>query len=199
MIKRHGRKEGARIATALADAASAFEAERFAETRRHLAPLADRAADVPEVRELFGLTLYRLGRWKEAVRELEAFRSLTGTTEQHPVLADSYRALGRWADVDELWVELRESSPSAALVTEGRIVAAGALADQKRLDQAVNLLAKGWRAPSSPAPHHLRRAYALADLYERSGSTPRARELFRWVAGHDPQFADAAERLAGLG
>ena len=39
-----------------------------------------------------------------------------------------YRAQARWADVDELWQELREASPSGELVTEGRIVAAGAQA-----------------------------------------------------------------------
>ena len=53
--------------------------------------------------ELFGLTLYRLGQWKDAADHLEAFRELSGSTEQHPVLADCYRALGRWNDVDAMW------------------------------------------------------------------------------------------------
>jgi hypothetical protein len=44
----------------------------------------------------------------------------------------------------------------------------------------------------------LRRAYALADLYERSGASVKARELFRWIATKDPGFADAAERAAQL-
>ena len=38
-------------------------------------------------------------------------------------------------------------------------------------------------------------AYALADLRERSGDVPGARDLFEWVARHDPDLADAA--LAG--
>ena len=63
------------------------------------------------VRELLGLTYYRLGRWKAAAAELEAFRDLSGSTEQHPVLADCYRALGRHAKVAELWEELRAASP----------------------------------------------------------------------------------------
>ena len=38
-----------------------------------------------------------MGRWKQAVKELEAFRELTDSTEQHPVLADCYRALHQYA------------------------------------------------------------------------------------------------------
>ncbi|MHB1139199.1 MAG: tetratricopeptide repeat protein, partial [Microthrixaceae bacterium] len=137
-------------------------------------------------------------RWKAAVKELEAFRTLTGSTEQHPVLADCYRALKRYADVDELWTELREVSPSAELVTEGRIVAAGALADQGDLAGALRTLSHGWRIPSKPRPHHLRRAYALADLYERSGDLPQARSLFGQIARAEPGFLDAAARADAL-
>ena len=114
------------------------------------------------------------------------------------MLADCYRARERWADVDALWVELRDASPDAATVTEGRIVAAGALADQHELAAAIKLLSKGWQLPSRPAEHHLRRAYALGDLYERAGEVPRARDLFSWVVARDPEFIDARERLEAL-
>ncbi|MGH9150025.1 MAG: tetratricopeptide repeat protein, partial [Acidimicrobiales bacterium] len=50
-----------------------------------------------------------------------------------------------------------------------------------------------------PADHHLRAWYALADLYERAGDVPKARELFRRVATCDSSFFDAAERVAALG
>ena len=46
-----------------------------------------------------------------------------------------------------------------------------------------------------PADHHLRVWYVLADLYERAGDLPRARELFDRIARADPSFADVAERL----
>jgi hypothetical protein len=39
----------------------------------------------------------------------------------------------------------------------------------------------------------------LADLCERAGDAPRARELFRRVVAVDPGLADAAERLQALG
>jgi|TARA_Y100000310_G_scaffold253584_1_gene260456 tetratricopeptide (TPR) repeat protein len=182
----------------LREAARAFDDERFNDARRILNSLVERAPEVVEVVELLGLTHYRIGNWKAAAKRLEVFRDLTGGTEQHPVLADCYRAQGRWADVEVLWAELRNASPGAALVTEGRLVAAGALADQGRMADAVRELERGWSVPKRARDHHLRRAYALADLYERSGATPRARELFRWIASRSPDFADVSGRLRSL-
>ncbi|MCU1453585.1 MAG: hypothetical protein JWN46_1731 [Acidimicrobiales bacterium] len=188
----------ARAELRLRDAARAYEHERYDEVRRLLKPLAEEAPTVAAVRELLGLAYYRMGRWKDAVRELEQFRDLTRSTEQHPVLADSYRALRRWKAVDELWDELREASPAADLVAEGRIVAAGSLADRDRLGDAIRLLERSRRPVKRPQVHHLRQAYALGDLYERSGDVARARELFRWVAREEPEFADAADRARSL-
>ena len=180
------------------EAKRAYAAERFDDARRALAPLARDAAHVAEVRELYGLSLYRLRKWSAAIIELEAFRAIAGSPEQNPVLADAYRALRKWKDVDQLWEELREYSPSKDLVVEGRIVAAGALADQGKLAAAIELLEKGWDKPSRPEDHHFRRAYALADLYERSGAALRGRDLFRWIVHHDANFADAAIRASQL-
>ena len=187
-----------RFEARLRDATDSFKRERFEEARRVLRPLAEQAPGASSVRELYGLTLYRLGRWARAARELEAFRTQTGSTEQHPVLADCYRALGRYDEVEELWDELRAASPSAELVAEGRIVAAGALADQGRLDDAIRLLERASRPTRKPRLHHLRMAYALADLYERAGDLPRARELFARVAASDPSFVDVEARLRAL-
>jgi tetratricopeptide (TPR) repeat protein len=180
-------------------AADAFAREYHQDALSQLKPVMDtEAADVAEVRELYGLVLYRLGRWRAAARALEAFASLTRSCEQAPVLADCYRAMERWEKVDEVWDELRSESPSAALVVEGRIVAAGALADRGLLGEAVALLADGWRTPRNPQEFHLRRAYALADLYDRGGDLPAARRLFAWIDRHAPDFADAADRVADL-
>jgi tetratricopeptide (TPR) repeat protein len=187
-----------RFEARLREAGESFKRERYEEARRTLRPLADQAPRVSAVRELYGLTLYRLGRWGPAIRELEAFRAQTGSTEQHPVLADCYRALGRYAEVEDLWDELRAASPSGELVAEGRIVAAGALADQGRLDDAIRLLEAAAKPTKRPRVHHLRIAYALADLYERAGDLPRARELFTRVAASDAEFVDVESRLRAL-
>jgi tetratricopeptide (TPR) repeat protein len=200
IAKAVGERRSAKVEQALVDAARAFERDRFQEAWRLLRPLTEEAPEVGTVRELAGLTLYRLGRWTQAAAHLEAFVRLTASVEQHPVLADTYRALGKHRKVEALWDELRQASPGADLVSEGRIVMAGSLADRGELRKAIALLERGPLSPRRPPePHHLRLWYALADLYERVGDTPRARELFQRVADVDPELADTAERLAALG
>jgi tetratricopeptide (TPR) repeat protein len=198
LTKHAGPRTAPKLGQRLAEATKAYERERYTEARKILKPLADRVPGSPAVRELYGLTLYRLGHWKLAVTELEAFRTLTGSTEQHPVLADSYRALKRYAPVDELWEELRAASPSAELMAEGRIVAAGALADRGKLTAAIQLLEAGIKGPKRLKYHHIRMLYVLADLVERAGDVPQARQLFRRVAEADPTFADVQARIRAL-
>lgn len=193
-----GPRRAERLARRLSEAADAFADEHYDDAARLAAGVAKEAPDVPEVRELLGLVRYRQARWRPAAKELESYAQLTGAVDQNAVLADCYRALGNHHRVTELWEDLRAASPSSELVTEGRIVAAGSLADQGRLSEAIALLAKGWRWPQRPAMHHLRRAYALADLYERAGDLPAARELFVRVASHEPALGGAASRAAAL-
>ena len=193
-----GEKRGTRLQSRLTEAAGAFERGRYLDARRMLKPLADEAPGAASVRELYGLTLYHLDKWRDAARELEAFRSLTGSVEQHPVLADAYRALRRYKKVDELWEELRQASPGAELVAEGRIVAAGALADRGDVEGAIALLEKAKLDLKRPRVHTLRLLYALADLYERAGDMPKARDLFRRIVERDRDFFDAADRARAL-
>lgn len=182
----------------LAEAAEHFEEDRFGDAAKVLKKLVDEAPTVPAVRELYGLTLYRQEKWKLAAKELEAYRQLTKSSDQLPVLADCYRALRQWALVEECWTEIKEVSPSAEIVVEGRIVMAGSLADRDRLVDAIRVLEQGWAFPKRPQVHHLRRAYALADLYERAGDLPKARQLFNRIKGVDPDFADVAGRVRSL-
>ncbi|MCP5029928.1 MAG: hypothetical protein GY929_26985 [Actinomycetia bacterium] len=198
LVEAVGKVRGKRLHGRLGEAATAFANERYPEARRILKPLAAEAPSVAAVRELHGLSLYRLGRWAAAIKELQAFYELTGSTEQHPVQADCHRALRHWGDVERLWRELGEESPGAEFTTEGRIVSAGALADQGKLAEALNRLGKGYRFPKRPAEHHLRRAYALADLHERAGDVARARQLFAQILAVDSDFADTAERIEAL-
>ena len=193
-----GSSKGARLSARLADATYAYERDRYDEARRILRPLADEVPDAAAVRELYGLVLYRLGQWLPAVRQLEAYRELTGSYDQHPVLADCYRALRRYADAEALWDDLRQASPDGELVAEGRIVAAGCRADQGDLEGAIALLEKTARRVVHPQDRHLRQWYTLADLYERAGDLPRARELFGRTAKADPGSFDVVQRLRSL-
>src|SRR5918992_191398 len=104
------------------EAAGAFAAEdydaaiRLAEQAKHMALRA------PAVRELLGIAYYRAGQWAAASRELGTFRRLSGSTEQNPVLADCYRALGKPERALELCDEIDPSRVDAPVAYEGAIV-----------------------------------------------------------------------------
>ncbi len=187
-----------RAVAELERAVEAYSRDREREAVRILRPLRDMAPESAGVRELLGLSLYRSGSYEAAAEELEAFARISGSVEQHPVLMDCYRAQGRHRLVAERWEELGAMSPSSELVTEGRIVLAGDLADQGRIQDALALLRRRADGVRQPREQHLRLWYALADLEERAGNVPRARELFERVRARDATYADVAERLATL-
>jgi len=197
-ILRLGGRRGPYLLREVMAGADAYAGLRDREALRHLRPVRDALPDAPSVRELTGLAQYRIGNYRAAATELEAFVELTDSVEQHPVLMDCYRAQRRWRRVDELWVELAAASPSAELMTEGRIVAAGALADRRLLTEAIATLDKKAGAVRKPQIYHLRLWYVLADLEERAGNNARARALFDRIAGHDRDFADVASRRNAL-
>jgi tetratricopeptide (TPR) repeat protein len=193
-----GTDRGAKLANRIADATYAYEKERYQEARRILRSLAEEVPNSAAVRELYGLVLYRTGQWAAAAKQLEAFREMSGSYDQHPALADCYRALRRYDDAEQVWQELREASPGGDLVAEGRIVEAGCKADRGDLAGAITLLEKAARKVQRPQERHLRQWYALADLYERAGDVPRARDLFNRVASIDPEAFDVRTRLRAL-
>jgi tetratricopeptide (TPR) repeat protein len=186
------------LAARVADATYAYERERYQDARRILRPLVDEAPGAAAVRELYGLVLYRSGQWRQAADQLEMYRQLSGSFGQHPVLADCYRALRRYEEAEALWEELKAASPSGDLVAEGRIVAAGCRADQGDLAGAIAILEPSRRRVPRAQERHLRQWYVLADLYERAGDLPRARELFGRIAAAEPDAFDVRQRLRAL-
>jgi tetratricopeptide (TPR) repeat protein len=167
-------------------------AVRLGEQSKHLALRA------PSVREFLGLAYYRMGRWKEAARELAAFRRITGSVEQNPVMADCYRAQGKPERALELCDEVAPGRAPAAVVYEAAIVAAGALADMDRLDDAIERIERLDLTPDVAEEHHLRAWYVLGDLLEKKGRFTQARDYFAAVESTDPDLTDARERAARL-
>ena len=184
----------------LARALHAFEAHRYSESRKLIMPLLSQVVGLAIVHEVAGLSMYRLGRWQDAADQLEIARGIKpAEVVNHPVLADCYRALRRYEKVTELWESMKLLSPPAALLAEGRIVAAGALADQGELQSAVRMMTHGTSDPHKVQEHHLREWYVLADLYDRAGDVASARRLFLKIQNSDAKFADVADRLNTLG
>ena len=189
----------ARYQERLSSAADALDRGRFDDARRMVQPVLRDLPDMAFAHEIAGLALYRTGQWRKAAAELEVARQLDGTLNHHAVLADCYRGLRRFGDVEKLWDELKAGSPSPALMAEGRIVAAGALADQGDLPGAIRLLGRSEAVPKKLRDYHLRQWYAVADLYDRSGDIIKARRYFGLVAQADADFADVVDRLRSLG
>lgn len=190
--------KGDLLVKVFADAAAAYLDEDYAETIRLGEQAKHMALRAVVPRELLGLAYYRAGRWQEAARELAAFRRLSGTPEQNAVLADCYRALGKPERAVELCNEVKPRSVPPEAYYEANIVAAGALADQGRLDEAIARLEALELQPENAEEHHLRAWYALADLLERRGRFTQAREWFEAVAAADPDATDAPQRARRL-
>jgi len=189
----------ARYMERLAAATEALERDRYRDALRMVSSVLKNLPNVGAAHEVAGISYYRLGEWRRAIAELEQARVLHPTPEQLPILADCFRALRRYREVEEMWREIRESSPAPAVMAEGRIVAAGALADQGDLAGALKLLLRVADAPKKIRDYHLKQWYVIADLYDRSGDIPRARNFFKRIAAVDSRYADVHDRLATLG
>ena len=192
-------RRGEQLAHRLAEAEFALDRDRLDDARRAIAPLLREVPGVAAVHEVAGLVNYRLGRWRDAVKELEAAQMLNPRVDLLPVLADSYRALKRWSDVDRIWAKVREVSPAPEVLAEARIVAAGAHADRGDLAGALRTMSKVPVRPRRVRPYHLREWYVLGDLHDRAGDPLEAARWFERVAAADADFVDVRNRLRALG
>ena len=168
------------------------EAGRLAEEARRFAPRSSSA------REVLGLALYRSGRFRDALRELQAYRRISGRPDQNHLLADSHRAVGS----PEKAVPLVQEALSADIPEEARaeaaVVGGAALADMGRFDEALALLRRFDTSGSSSRPHDLRVWYVMGDVLEKIGRRSEAADRFRRILDHDPDAYDVAERLSAL-
>lgn len=157
--------------------------------------LASRSA---AVREALGMALYQSERFREALRELQTYRRISGRADQNHLIADCHRALGS----PEKAVALAQEALAAPIPEEARaeaaVVAGAALADAGRFDEAVGILRRFRTDPDTARPYDLRIWYVLGDVLERAGRRGEAAREFRRILRHEPDAFDTAERLAAL-
>ena len=158
--------------------------------------LAPRAASV---REVLGLAYYQLERFREALTEMQTYRRISGRADQNHIIADCLRSIGR----PDRAVPLAEEALAARGVplsakTEAVIVAASALADQGKLDQALGLLRRIRTRDDVAGPEVLRVWYVTGDILAKAGRSQEAAREFRKILRHDAAAYDAAERVAQL-
>jgi tetratricopeptide (TPR) repeat protein len=179
-------------------AGKAFDEEDWSAAVDALTEAKTKAPRSAHVRELLGLAYYRLGRWREAARELAAYRRLSDRHNRDPEYADAERALGRPEKAVDILSEFDASEVSEDVRAEAVVVRAGALCDLGRADEAVALLESAPLRPREVMPHHLRLWYALADALERAGRRTDARWWWDAIYADDPEFFDVARRRLGL-
>lgn len=151
------------------------------------------------VREVLGLALYGQGRWHDSLTELKAYRRFSGRADQNHVIADCLRALGRPDEAVPLAEEALRAKVPPEVKAEAVIVAASALADQRRFAEALAFLGRAKTDQRVAEPHTLRLWYVRGDILAKAGRRDEAAEAFRMVMRHDASAFDTAERLAELG
>jgi tetratricopeptide (TPR) repeat protein len=161
----------------------------------HAKELVPRSASV---RELLGIALYRAERYRDALRELQAYRRMSGRADQNHLIADCHRALGSPDKaIEPVREALRAGVPDEARA-EAAVVGASALADMSRFDEALGMVRGIARRDRGVRPFDLRVWYVTGDILERLGRRREAAEEFGRVIRHDADAFDAAERLARL-
>jgi tetratricopeptide (TPR) repeat protein len=125
---------------------------------------------------------------------------MSGRADQNHIIADCLRAAGH----PERAVPLAEEALAARGVplsakAEAVIVAASALADMGKFDEALGLLRRVKTRDDVAGSEVLRVWYVIADILQRAGRTQEAERTFRKIMRHDPAAYDVAERLAQLG
>jgi tetratricopeptide (TPR) repeat protein len=179
-------------------ATTALGRENFEQASRHAGEAKALAPRAGPVREILGISLYRLGRFREALRELQAYRRITGRPDQNHLIADAHRGLGAPEKAIPLVREALAARVRDEVRAEAAVVGAAALADLGRYQEALALLGSVASTSGSARPHDLRVWYVRADVLERAGRKREAAREFRRVLRHDPQAYDVAERLSRL-
>jgi tetratricopeptide (TPR) repeat protein len=150
------------------------------------------------VREILALAHYASGEWREALREMQAYRRMTGRLDQNHVIADCYRALGK----PDRAVSEAEAALAATLPDEVKaectVVGASALVDLGRYEEALALARRFPTREDVGRSFDLRVWYVTGDILSRLGRTQDAAREFERILGYDPSAFDVAERIAAL-
>ena len=176
----------------LADAAGDFADEQFGAAHRKLLKAKSMSTRASAIRELLGLTAYRLEHWEEALRELRAFRRFTGDTTHMPVELDSLRGLGRNRDVEKTWELFMELGGHPATDAEARVVYGSFLLDGGRAREAWNVTRPA-RTSKDSKPNERRRWFVAAKAALALGDADTAMTLVSAAREGDPDMPGLAE------
>ncbi len=181
----------------LAKAVKAFGKEDYGAAHRELAKAKQLSPRSPAVRELLGLSGYRLQEWQEALAELRAYRRLAGETTYMPMEMDSLRALDRDGDVEKTWglfLELGGNRPTEA---EARVVYGSYLLDQGRPEEAWEVTGPS-RLARDPRDYELRIWFVAARAALALDQVAAAKKLTAAIRKADPDLPGLADLMSGI-
>jgi predicted Zn-dependent protease len=182
---------------------AAAEDEDHATARRYLAWAKHLAPRSPAVRESFGIALYRAGELHEALAELQAYRRLSGGTDQNHLIADCIRSEGRDAEravvvgmelVDDERAEIERRAEAA-------IVVAAVHLDAHRAARARPLIQRflvGPEAAHVPPDSTVRLLWVAADVALAEGRREDALRALERLQSIDPEYPDVPDRIADI-
>ncbi len=175
----------------------AFAADRYKPAAAALRRAKAASSRSATIRELLGLSAYHIGNWDEALKELRAFRRMSGETDQMPIEMDCLRALGRDADVDKTYQLFHELGGGRDTDNEARVVYASHLVDQSRLEEAWKVV--NARLVSNPPESLVRRWAVAARVAHAAGDGQAASKFLGAIREHDaelPWLEDLEAELA---
>ena len=164
----------------------AFAAGKFPQAAGALRRAKSAAGRVATIRELLGLAAYQTGAWEEALRELRAFRRMSGETDQMPVEMDCLRALGRSKDVDKTFALLQDLGAGRDTDNEARVVYASHLLDEGRIEDAWRVIKPG-RLIDSPPASLVRRWAVAARVAAAADDRDAVATFLSAIRDHDPE------------
>ena len=171
----------------LSQAVDAYGDGEFGTAHHKLTKVKELSPRAPAVRELLGLSAYRIRKWNEALSELRAYRRLTGKTFNMPVELDALRALKRGAGVENTWERFLELGGNDPTDAEARVVFGSYLLDQGRAADAWKVTGPT-RLPRDSKPYELRRWFVAARAALALGEADAAGKLAAAVRRGDPDM-----------
>jgi hypothetical protein len=171
----------------LEEAVAAFVGGRYGRALQQAELGKESAPRDPTMREVIGLSAYRLGRWEQALAELRTFRRLAGDTTHLPVEMDVLRALERDQDVEVAWALLRRLGGERTTMNEARVVYGSFLLDRNRARDAWEVT-RPPRIGGEADESELRVWYVASRAAARIGDLATARRLYEVIQAEDPAF-----------
>ncbi|KAA8815876.1 hypothetical protein EMB92_07955 [Bifidobacterium callitrichos] len=154
---------------------------------------AKQASRIDFARETLAFIAYRKGDYKLALREFRTAYRMNGFTDYLPFIADCERGLGN----PKKAIEIVSSDDAKTLRGESKaemfLVYAGALADLKLWDKAIEIVHTLGRSKGLPGAYRMRALQAEQLFLEEAGRNDEAIDLDQVIEKLEDQYADFDE------